>query len=182
MFSYFEWKITKEGGVTVVKKDGIGIEVFYAWFQKGEGKLWLFGYIDENSRTIKYFAFDSLKQKKFFEGLLKLPGIWPKTAFNIASLPLDATEQALQKEDVKFFEKLPGIWPKTAKRIIVELKDSLPKLEEAADATDLAKKIVQMLSSYGYGASEVKKALKDAPFELKEENLKDIVSWLVKNL
>ena len=182
MFHFFEGELIKKGESYIVVEAGKGIEIFYNWFQTGKVKLWLFPYFDENFHTIRYFAFDWLEQKKFFEILLKLPWIGPKTAFGIASLPEGAIEQALKADDVEFFKKLPWIWPKTAKRIIVDLKDNLPKFDESKVDEDLSKKIVNMLKWYGYMPAEIKKALQDVPMDLEPQNLKQIVQWLIKKL
>ncbi|MBP7062112.1 Holliday junction branch migration protein RuvA, partial [Patescibacteria group bacterium] len=65
--------------------------------------------MDDNNKTIKYFAFDTAAQKQIFEGLLKISGIGPKTAFHIAQVDQTALSTAVEALDVKFFQNIPGI-------------------------------------------------------------------------
>ncbi len=158
----------------------IGIEVFYRGQQNGEVELWLYPYFDENLHTLRYFAFDFLEQKEFFEQIIKLPGLWPKTAFHIASLPVENLKEALKRGDVEFFSAIPGIGTKTSKRIIVELQGAIPSI--GASVSSEEKKIINILKNYGYDAEQIKEALKKMPFSLSKENMKEAMSRLLKNL
>ena len=81
--------------------------------------------MDENHKTIIYFAFDTLEQKIVFEQMMKISGIGPKTAFAIAAIDKKELQKAIDTMDVKAVQKIPGVGPKTAKRLLVELKSSL---------------------------------------------------------
>jgi Holliday junction resolvasome RuvABC DNA-binding subunit len=61
----------------------MGIQAHYSGKQQ-EGDFFLFPYINENQKTIEYYAFDTQQQKERFTGLLKISGIGLKTAFHIA--------------------------------------------------------------------------------------------------
>jgi Holliday junction resolvasome RuvABC DNA-binding subunit len=65
--------------------------------------------LDDNKKTIIYFAFDTVEQKQLFESLLKINGIGTKTAFTIAQYGKSALKKAVQTMDIKFFQAIPGI-------------------------------------------------------------------------
>ena len=183
MFHFIKGQIIsqREDKSFVLSQDGkIGIEVFYRGKQRKEVDLWLFPYIDENLHTLKYFAFDFLEQKELFEQITKLPGLWPKTAFYVASLPVEELREALKKWDVNFFSAIPGIGAKTAKRIIVELQWAIPSLDESVSTIE--KKVISALKNYGYETDQIKDALKKMPFSLSEDNMPQAMSRLLKNL
>jgi len=48
----------------------------------------LYPYLDEGKKSVFYFAFDTLEQKQNFEQMLKVSGVGPKTAFQIAQIPI----------------------------------------------------------------------------------------------
>lgn len=81
--------------------------------------------MDENHKTIQYFAFDTVEQKTVFEQMMKISGIGPRTAFGIAVIDKKELQKAVDTMDVKAMQKIPGVGPKTAKRLLVELKSSL---------------------------------------------------------
>jgi Holliday junction DNA helicase RuvA len=140
--------------------------------------------IDDRTKTISYFAFDSLELKQIFAKLLKISGIWPKTAFTIAHIPPAQLQQAVDDFDIGFVQSIPGIGPKTAKKIIIELKDSLKSDDVAKLQIDktLLKSITTMLKNFGYQSQQISAKLSQCPIELKQENLQDVVTWLVKKM
>lgn len=81
--------------------------------------------MDENNKTVSYFAFDTMEQKVVFEQMMKISGIGPKTAFGIAAIDRKELQTAIDTFDVKAIQKIPGVGPKTAKRLLVELKATL---------------------------------------------------------
>jgi hypothetical protein len=64
-----------------------GVQVAYAGGQL-EGEFFLYPYLDEGKKSVFYFAFDTLEQKQNFEQMLKVSGVGPKTAFQIAQIPI----------------------------------------------------------------------------------------------
>lgn len=84
-----------------------------------KGTWFLFPYMDENNKTIHYFAFDTIEQKIVFEQMMKISGIGPKTAFGIAAIDKKELQKAIDTMDVKAVQKIPGVGPKTAKRLLL---------------------------------------------------------------
>jgi Holliday junction resolvasome RuvABC DNA-binding subunit len=52
-----------------------GIQALYNGSQKAKGEFFLFPYLDDNLKTVNYFAFDTIMQKQAFASLLKISGV-----------------------------------------------------------------------------------------------------------
>jgi hypothetical protein len=59
----------------LIINSNFGIQALYSGKQQNKGEFYLFPYMDENLKTINYFAFDSIVQKQSFAGLLKISGV-----------------------------------------------------------------------------------------------------------
>jgi holliday junction DNA helicase RuvA len=130
--------------------DSWGVQVYYQGKQKSKGAFYLSPYMDENIKTITYFAFDTMQQKTAFSQMLKISGVGPKTAFGIANMDPKALQNAIETFDVKTLQGIPGVGPKTAKRLLVELKSTLTKKDVAKLTIDdrLLRSIVQAMKTY----------------------------------
>lgn len=186
MFHYFHWVIKQFDDKTYIINDTHGIQVHYKPEWRHTWPVWLFvhPHIDDNHKTIRYYAFDTHKQKHIFENLLKIAGIWPKTAFHIAQIPQKDIQQATQDLNVKFFQNIPGIWPKSAKKILLELKDSIKQddLQKLAIDDKLLKKITATLKGLGYEAKKIHHVLHKYDKPITEDNLSEVVKWIIKHI
>lgn len=185
MFHYISWSIQRiEDNIVLIATPTFGIQALYAGAQKNKGDFFLFPYMEENLKTISYFAFDSLQDKKTFEQMLKISWVWPKTAFGIANMDQKVLQSAVESFDVKPLQAIPWVWPKTAKRLLVELKTTLTKNDVAKLAIDekLFKAIVASLKVYWYDATTIKRELRNCPIALQKENMQEIIKWLISAL
>ncbi|MDR0369173.1 MAG: hypothetical protein LBH96_01155 [Candidatus Peribacteria bacterium] len=160
MLHYFKGMVEKIGSTTLLKQETWGIQVSYSGNKK-EGEFFLYPYIDDNKKTVVYFAFDTMEQKQLFEQLLKISGIGSKTAFVIAQHGKEELNTAVQNMDTKFFQSIPGIGPKSAKKIVLELKGNIHLEDITTIELDqkLFKDIVKSLKGFGYDAESIKAAL-----------------------
>lgn len=183
MLHYFKWKAQKLWWETYLINELFGIQVAYAGGQS-EGVFFLYPYLDENKKSVFYFAFDDADQKQTFEKMLKISGVWPKTAFQIVQLPRDELLNAIEKLDAKFFQSIPGIGPKLAKKIILELKDSF-QLEQAFAQDQhhkIFKSVLKTLKNLGYDAQRVKDVLLRYEGNLEHADLAEVVKWVISQL
>jgi Holliday junction resolvasome RuvABC DNA-binding subunit len=74
MLHFFRGTIENYGTTLILKNDTRGIQIFYTGKQK-EGDFFLYPHLDENKKTILYFAFEQMEQKQLFEQLLKVNGV-----------------------------------------------------------------------------------------------------------
>lgn len=135
-------------------------------------KLYLSQVIREDSH--RYFGFLSREAREFFEILIELSGIGPKTALAILG-QFDPGElvEAATLGDVQKISKVPGIGKKTAERLVVELKGKnlkiphpqLLKTTKTSSLNDALSALMQL----GFNFSIAQKALLTVVEEKGEE-------------
>ena len=87
MFHYIKGKVKRNQSDCFIVTEMFGVQAAYAGGQS-EGEFFLYPYLDEGKKSVFYFAFDTLEQKQNFEQMLKVSGVGPKTAFQIAQIPI----------------------------------------------------------------------------------------------
>jgi Holliday junction DNA helicase RuvA len=114
------------------------------------------------------FGFASALELTVFERLISISGIGPKLALAVLS-GIEPRELvgALQRSDVARLTRIPGVGRKTAERIVLELRDRLPKAMEAvatgapAPTADdrLRDDLTSALTNLGYHRPAIDKVL-----------------------
>ena len=127
-------------------------------------KLWTHLYQREDTQEL--YGFLHYRELEFFETLIQIPGIGPKSGLGIMAVaPLDTLKKAIAAGDTSYLTKVSGIGRKTAEKVILELRDKMagkgvlveaPELKEEADALDA-------LVTLGYTQSEAREALARVP-------------------
>lgn len=161
----------KASNYLIVETGGVGYKVFVTPPVLLSAKLnqeisfVILTYVREDQ--ISLYGFPSLPELEFFELLLTVSGVGPKSALGIMSLAsLEMIKSAIVSEDPSVFTKVSGIGRKTAERVIVELKEklkdeksSMPVAKEHSDAMDA-------LVALGYSQQEARDALKTVPKDI----------------
>ncbi len=77
------------------------------------------------------YGFSSQTERELFRHLLKVNGVGPKMALAIISgmNPLEF-RQVIHAGDIARLSRIPGVGKKTAERLVIELRDRLPKETE----------------------------------------------------
>ena len=183
MFHFLHGKVQKIWSESLIISDNFGIQALYAGNQK-EWDFFLYPYMDENRKSVFYFAFDTLEQKQNFEQMLKVSGVGPKTAFQIAQIPIWELAGAIENLDTKLFQSIPWIGPKLAKKIILELKGNF-QLSQASSIDvnqKLFKAVVKSLKNLGYDGQNVKAILSQYQWDLDKADLAEVVKWVISQL
>ncbi len=83
--------------------------------------------------ALALYGFATLLEQDLFERLIGIGGIGPKLALAVLSgiEPLDLV-RAIERGDVARLTAIPGVGKKTSERIVLELKDRLPRVDRAA--------------------------------------------------
>jgi len=161
---------------TIVEKDpeycildvhGVGYRVFVTpetlahTPEDKELTLWTHLAIRETSQDL--YGFLSREDLVFFELLIGISGVGPKSALGILGMADVATlTAAISENDTSYLTKVSGIGAKSAQKIVLELSDKVGKLssngslKEDADAIDA-------LAAMGYSITEARDALKEVP-------------------
>lgn len=192
MISYLEGKILdKNEKFFILGVCGVGYKIYShnGVLDKIAGigskaEIWVHLYVREDA--LELYGFLSKEDLDFFETLISISGVGPKSALGILeTAPVLNLKQAIVSEDEAFFIKVSGIGRKTAQRLILELKNKLEKtvfmekdsgFRETGDA-------LEALVALGYNQRDARKILNDLPKNLKsvEEKVKESLKRLGKN-
>jgi holliday junction DNA helicase RuvA len=155
----------------VIDVGGIGYKAFvtddtlHSLSRKTETSLWT--YLAVRETALDLYGFLSKKERDFFELLISISGIGPKSAINILSLvDVDTLANAIRSGSTSHLVKVSGIGRKTAEKIVLELKDKLGGLETGEDSGELKAGMssdadtIAALTALGYERDEAREALK----------------------
>ncbi|MFA5582719.1 MAG: Holliday junction branch migration protein RuvA [Bacteriovoracaceae bacterium] len=143
----------------VLTNSGIGYEVVTATplVPNKDIALFISHIIREDSQTL--YGFESVDEKKFFEMLIDVNGIGPKSAYGLIShLGVSQILSAITFENADVLKSAPGVGKKSAEQIILTLKDKIQKLDIGFSMSEKPQK---------KGAKQPKKNEMD-PFVIKE--------------
>ena len=160
----------------IIDVSGVGYKIFIINdlsknSKEGEPiKLWVYTAVKENS--IDLYGFRDIQDLNFFEMLLSVSGIGPKSALSIMGITsIESLSIAISKGDTSYLNKVGGIGKKTAEKIIIELKDKLKEWNNQdenylRDEDD----VIEALKSLGYTQSQARNSVKKIPPEITGTN------------
>ncbi len=141
-------------------------------------KLFCFHNIKEDVSDL--YGFLTYDELEFFETLMEIRGVGPKSALDIASLgSLAAIKDRILKQDEKIFAGIPGIGLKKAQTIILELTGKI-KLLDSIKHKASADPAEDALTQLGFSHQQAKEALKNVPSTIKE--MEERIKLALKNL
>ncbi len=130
-----------------------------------ETRLSIYNVIREDTNDL--YGFINKKERDFFELLIGISGIGPKSALNILSLVAsDTLVSAIRSGSTSHLVKVSGIGRKTAEKIVLELKDKLAPFAHTHGDTEYSAEIssdmdaVETLKALGFSVDESREALK----------------------
>lgn len=167
--------LRKSPQAVVIEVAGVGyrasipVSTFYRLGEEGSAvSLRIHTHVRED--TLALFGFASAAEHDLFERLIDVAGVGPRLAVNILSgIEADDLMEALRSSDVARLVRIPGVGRKTAERLVVELKDKMPKTAEpgapAAPSGTPKEDLLSALANLGYSRGEaergVERALRD---------------------
>ncbi len=144
---------------------GVGYKVytntaFLQAHKETEVSFWT--YLAVRETALDLYGFKTKDEIDFFELLISVSGIGPKSALGILSIAsIQNLRHAISSGDTSHLVKVSGIGKKNAEKIVIELKD---KLDEVGDGEESQIKgdldALEALKSLGYGEREARGALK----------------------
>jgi Holliday junction DNA helicase RuvA len=118
------------------------------------------------------YAFSSVAERELFRTLLKVNGVGPKMALAIVSgMTVNEFAERVRAGDVAGLTRLPGVGKKTAERLIIEMRDRLPKTDTASAESskpaterlplpvDLEEEALNALLALGYKPTEASRMI-----------------------
>jgi len=175
--------ILKKDKFIILEVAGIGYKVFLSLQnlsrlpEIGEN-LKLFTYQNVKEEALDLYGFSSYEELEFFETLMDIRGVGPKSALDISALgSLDKIKDRILKQDEKIFEGIPGIGSKKAMTIILELTGKIKMLGQKKGSTDEAEGALMQL---GFSKQQAKDALSRVSSKDPEERIKLALKTLGK--
>ncbi len=166
MIGYIRGKIIdKDLKSVIVDVSGVGYKIHTntALIDEKNSKESVFWtYLAVRETALDLYGFGTKEELNFFELLITVSGIGPKSAIGILSIAtIPNLRYAISTGDTSHLTKVSGIGKKNAEKIVIELKDKMQGL-----STDMSYSMsgdvdaLEALKSLGFGEREAREALK----------------------
>jgi Holliday junction DNA helicase RuvA len=90
--------------------------------------------MDGNSGRFSYYGFTNAIERQFFEALITVASIGPRSAARAFSQPMSAIARAIDRGDHAYLKTLPGIGQQKARDIVAKLQGKVAKFLLIQDA------------------------------------------------
>lgn len=176
--------LDKKDKYLVLEVNNIGYKVFATTETIESGaagqpkSLWTHHAVREDAEDL--FGFNTKDELEFFELLIGISGIGPRTALGILNVTtIGALKKAVSSGDTSHLTKVSGIGKKNADKIVLELKDKFAHEEDSGHGSgDID--VIEALQSLGYSQNDARKALKDVSGNTTQEKIKQALKTLNK--
>lgn len=130
----------------------------------GELSLFIHTHVREDSMDL--YGFLEYSELEFFEMLLGVSGIGPRSALAILGITtIETLRKAIGTGDTSYLTKISGIGRKTAEKIVIELRDKMGG-DMQGNNLQIELDALEALKSLGYSQSEARDALKKVPADI----------------
>jgi holliday junction DNA helicase RuvA len=176
----------------VLDVNGVGYELeapmstFYNLPAAGE-KVTLLTHLVVREDAQVLYGFLTASERVAFRTLIRIGGVGPKLALAVLSgLSVDDLGEAVAMQETGRITRIPGIGRKTAERLLLELKDKLPRIGGVAStasgqAVQSSNDVLNALLALGYNEREVVQVVKELPSDLSvEEGIRAALKRLSK--
>ena len=169
--------LEKHPNRVIVDVNGVGYDVFVplsTFYVLGDAgtEITLRTHTHVREDALALYGFATLLEQELFERLIGVSGIGPRVALAVLSgiEPLELI-RAIERGDVARLTAIPGVGKKTSERIVLELKDRLPRPQVAAvalggdsrsPATEIRDDLLSALVNLGYHRPLAEKAVASA--------------------
>lgn len=168
MIAYLHGKIlNKTSRVVVLLTNQVGYRIFLTpnyleQLHVGE-EVELFIHTHVKEDALDLYGFKNQEESDFFQQLISVSGVGPKSAINILGLAsLGELKKAITSGDPGILQRVSGIGKKTAERLVVELKEKIiSNLSEQINLDGDDAHVVEALISLGYKERDVRELIKN---------------------
>ncbi len=164
--------VERSGDAAIVEAGGLGYEIVLppCIAQKVPTKagervileIYAVVNLEGNSGRFTYYGFTNAIERDFFEALLTVASIGPRSAARAFSLPMSTIAAAIDRGDYNLLKSLPGIGQQKARDIVAKLQGKVAKFLLIQDAPapapasipDFADEALAVLVQLGYKRTE----------------------------
>lgn len=180
MIRHLTGSVVEKGvGHLVLDISGVGYLVFAQEETlknaKEDTEISLWVHLSVRETALELYGFTSKEDLAFFEMLIGVSGVGPKSALSILNLaPAHHLASAIASGDDAYLTKVSGIGRRSAAKIVVELKEKLQNAatENGDVSTQGASDTILALEALGYSTSEAREALREVSDETLDTNQK----------
>ena len=178
----------KHNNFFVVEISGIGFQIKSSFnvlktLSQIGSEVNVFTYLHVREDALELYGFLDKEELNFFEMLIGISGIGPKSALGIMGVEkVEKLKAAISEGRAELLTKASGVGKKTAERVVLELRGKLSQEGSGKIAglmeTDLD--IVEALANLGYTKFQAKEALAkvDSKIVRMEERIKEALKLL----
>ncbi|MFH1233877.1 MAG: Holliday junction branch migration protein RuvA [Patescibacteria group bacterium] len=178
MIAFLSGKIKNKGSNYIVLEiNNIGYkifvsQIFFADLSIGQTiDLYTHQYIREDAMDL--YGLRSMEELEFFELLLSVSGIGPKSALGVLSIAsVGSIKESIVAGDSALLIKVSGIGRKIAERVILELREKISKTNFIAGKTGSTANAsgdeIDALLALGYSVLQARQALQTVDPKIKE--------------
>jgi Holliday junction DNA helicase RuvA len=177
----------------VVDVGGVGYDVqvplstFYAVGDVG-ARVALRIHTHVREDALQLFGFATPLEQSLFERLIAISGIGPRVALAVLSgIEPESLVRAIRDADLGRLTSIPGVGKKTAERLVVEMRDRLPKMAEtmppgASNAADVRSDVLSALANLGYQRAAAERGLERVLTSSDSRDFEDVLRAILKDL
>lgn len=177
--------ILKADKFVIIETNNIGYKIFGTnelitkVKENEQASIWTYLAVRENALDL--YGFAGKGELDFFELLITISGVGPKTALNILNVAnVDSLRQAITSGETAHLTKVSGLGKKMADKIVLELKGKLGSYEEIEMGLKEEIDALEALKSLGYSHRDAREALQEISKDLKSTS--DRVKAALKHL
>ena len=193
MIAYIKGKIAHKSPTHIYLESGgigylvyVSLNTFSAIQDKAEVKLYIHPYFIKEAQAlsgIALYGFFEEKEKELFQYLISISGVGASSAtLALSAMTTDELVHAIQTENEAKITSIKGVGPKTAKRLILELKDKVSRIQtgtinSASSNNTIRDEALSALVALGFNKAQSDKTLNKI---LSGKGLTDTVEDLIK--
>lgn len=179
MISYLEGTVHHKDlkYAVILTTSGVGYKVFttldtHSQLHEGAtAKLWIHSVVREDAFDL--YGFIDRDTLAFFELLITISGIGPKSALGILSVAsVNTLKEAVISGETAYLTKIAGVGKKVAEKIVLELKGKVVSFEGDGYSQNSDVDAIEALKALGYSHKEAKDALEEISKDIKDSGEK----------
>ena len=172
----------------IINAGGVGYKIFVTAdtlreLAQSDFEVSLWTHLAVKEDALDLYGFLEQPELDFFEMLITVSGIGPRSALAILSLAGPETlRKAIVSNNTDYLTKVSGIGRKSAEKIVLELKDKLGKMGEFLPSAEMDQEadVLNALQALGYSLREAREAAKKIPADTTDTSEK--IKLALKNL
>lgn len=187
MIAYISGKVLDVSEKSLIlSASGLGYKLYTTSANIAKAKInenaEFFTYLSVRENALDLYGFGDKNELSFFELLITIPGIGPKSAIGILNVTtIESLRSAIVTGDTGYLTKVSGIGRKTAEKIVLELREKVDNIVAGESSSNKEESDALLaLMSLGYNERDSRDALK----EIKKtgSSTSDIVKEALKKL